>query len=179
MSKSFFLKRCAAVIILLSIAACSPQYDWRDVRGTNAPFKVLMPAKPASHSRPVNIGGTEVIMTMTAAEVDGVTFAVGVAELPDAAQAVSALNAMKMALVKNIAGTVKMQKSSSSTTPPRMTIDMEAVGAAGPDTDGHPRLLIVRLVAQDRRVYQALVVGREPAVSRDAVDTFLTSFEAR
>ena len=172
--------RLAAVALALTLSACTPKYDWREVRGTNTPFMVMMPAKPATYARPVNLDGLQITMTMTAAEVDDVTFAIGTAELPDAANAAAALNAMKIALVKNIGGTIKSEKSSVLAHSPSTVssqIDIEAIGAPGGNTGGQPRLLVARFVAIDKRIYQAVVVGREKAVTRDTIDTFLTSFK--
>ena len=182
----FFLRRCttiAAVAVLVTLAACSPKYDWREVRGTDAPFVVLLPAKPATLSRPIDLDGSKVTMTMTAAEVDGVTFAVGTAQLSDAAHAQAALSAMKAALVKNIGGTIKSEKTAAlapangAAKSQATAIDIEASGAPGRDAKGQPRMLVARFIAQDQRVYQVVVVGREKAVTRDAIDTFITSFK--
>ena len=155
---------CAALL-----AACSPKFDWREVRGSAAPFVVLLPAKPASHTRTVNLDGIEVPMTMTAADVDGTTFAVGTAELPDAARAQQALVAMKTALVRNIGGTVYKETSSAPGTVPA-TLEVEAAGAES-------RILLARFLANDKRVYQVIVVGKENTLSREAADTFFTSFK--
>ena len=151
---------CAAVL-----AACSPKFDWREVRGTSAPFVVLLPAKPATHTRSVNLDGISVDMTMTAADAGGVTFAVGTAELPDAAQAQHALTAMKTALVRNIGGTVRKE-----TAPAAGTLEVEAAG-----TDS--RLLLARFIARDKRIYQVIAVGKESALPPEAADTFFTSFK--
>ncbi len=158
---------CLACAVLLS--ACSPKLDWRETRGGNAPFVVLLPAKPASYTRPVNLDGLQVSMTMTAAEVDKVMYAVGTAELPDASQAPRALDAMKTALVKNIGGTVRQEKHSPPGAVP-MTADVEAGG-----TDS--RLLMARFLAQDKRIYQVVMLGKEDKVSREAADTFFSSFK--
>ena len=166
--------RLAIVIGTLTLSACAPKYDWREVRGTNAPFVILMPAKPATLSRAVDLGGNTVTMTMTAADINGVSFALGTAELPDAAKAQAALAIMKSALVKNINGSIRQEKSSSSTAN-NQDISIEAVGSAA---DGQSRLLAARFVARDKRIYQAVVLGREKDVTRDAIDTFLTSFKA-
>lgn len=165
---------CAAAMLTLS--ACNPTYNWREVRGVGAPYRITLPAKPSSFSRPVNLGGTQVTMTMTAAEVDDITFAVGSAELPDAAKAQGALAAMKTALVNNIGGTVRQEKLSGPAAAPT-EIQIEAIGAPGANTGGQPRALFARLIARGNRVYQVIVVGKEKAVSREAVDTFLTSFK--
>lgn len=159
----------AKVACIALLAACSPKFDWREVRGSAAPFVVLLPAKPASHTRAVNLDGIEVSMTMTAADVDGVTFAVGTAELPDEAKAQQALTTMKTALVRNIGGTVRKETSSAPGTIP-VTIDIEAAGAES-------RVLFGRFIANGKRVYQVIAIGKESALPREAADTFLTSFK--
>lgn len=162
--KSAFIIACAVFL-----AACSPKFDWREVRGSNPPFVVLLPAKPASHTRSINLGGSEVSMTMTAADVDGVTFAVGTAEMPDPAKAQESLAAMKTALVRNINGTVRKETSSAPGTAP-ITLEIEATGAES-------RVLFGRFVANGRNVYQVIAVGKESALPREAAETFLTSFK--
>ncbi|HYD78974.1 MAG TPA: hypothetical protein VEC06_04135 [Paucimonas sp.] len=171
MSGSFRLVLTAGAIALC-LAACTPRFDWREVRGTEAPYTVLMPAKPASHARPINLGGTQVVMTMTAAEVDGALFAVGTAVMPDAAAAGNALAAMKTALINNIGGTLKSEKAVAAAG--TATLELEAVGG-GPQ----PRLLFARLAASGTRVYQVVALGPEKALPREAVDTFLTSFQLK
>lgn len=160
-----------AVLIAFAtlLAACSPKFDWREVRGTSAPFVVLLPAKPASHTRSINLDGLEVSMTMTAADVDGVTFAVGTAQLPDEAKAQQALTAMKTALVRNIGGSIRKEKASAPGAIP-MSIEVEAAGAES-------RVLLGRFVANGRHIYQVIVVGKEQALSREAAEMFLASFK--
>lgn len=157
---------CIAVALLL--CACSPRYNWREIRGEGASYSIMLPAKPASHSRTINLDGNQVTMTMTAAEVDGVTFAVGTAELADAAKAASAVVAMKTALLKNIKGTVRREAAASAGS--NVSFELEAAGE-------QQRVLFARFLNRDRRVYQVLVTGKETAVPREAVDTFLASFK--
>ncbi len=171
------LLRLAAAAGVLLFAACSPKLDWREVHGANAPFVILMPAKPVTASRPIDLDGMPVTMSMTAAEVDGVSFALGTAELPDASKAQAALIAMKTAMVKNISGVVMHEKLLDPAGSQPATIELETRGTPGPDGAGEPRLLVARFAAKDKRVYQAVVLGHEKKVSREAVDTFLTSFK--
>lgn len=159
----------AAFIVL---AGCSPKYDWREVHGTDARFVVLLPAKPTTVSRQVNLDGMPVTMVMTAAEVGGVTFAIGSAELPDAGAAQLALLAMKRAMLNNIKGTIQSEKT-AATAPGSIATDIEATGSIG----GKPARLFARFAVKDKRVYQAIVLGPEQALSRDAADSFFTSFK--
>ncbi|MBP1208333.1 hypothetical protein JOD97_006425 [Duganella sp. 1411] len=160
-----------ALLMAAALSACSPQYDWRDYRANDAPYAVLFPAKPASQTRAIKLGELDVNMTMTAAEVDGVVFAVGSAQLADAARAPAALEAMKTALVNNIAATVT--KSAASASGAQTVLDVEAKG----NRNGEPMLLIGRFIAKDKRVYQVIVMGREKNIVRDTVETWFSSFK--
>lgn len=156
------------------ITACSPKFDWREVHGTSAPYVVVLPAKPAMFSRPIHFGVIAVIMDMVAAEVGGATFAVGSAELPEGAETGAALAAMKTALVNNIHGTIKSEKSSAGAGN-TMSIEVEAVGSR--NGSAQPVLMMARFVAQGRRVYQVLALGDEKSLPREATDVFFTSFK--
>lgn len=163
--------RCLTLAALaLLLAACSPKFDWRQVRGAPVPFEVLLPAKPASVTRPVDLNGVKVDMTMTAAEVDGVTFAVGAATLPDAAAAPAALAAMKTGLVRNINGSIRREAGNGAG-----PLELEAVGKTGPNAP--ELLLLARFVANNARVYQVLVLGPADSLPRDEADTFFSSFK--
>lgn len=166
------MRACAGVAIASLLLACSPKFNWRELRGAGAPYQIALPAKPASYARPVNLDGLQVTMTMTAAEVNDITFAVGAAEVADAAQAQKALQAMKSALVRNIGGKVTQEKSSAPGVAPQM-IEVEALGQS--------RLMLARFAAKGKYVYQVVVVGPEKSVSqaatREAADTFFTSFK--
>ncbi|RJG04816.1 hypothetical protein D3870_01175 [Noviherbaspirillum cavernae] len=161
----------ACIAAALALSACSPTLNWRQVQGSNAPYSVLMPAKPASFSRPVNLDGLQVTMTMTAAEVDDVSYAVGSAELADASQAPHALNAMKTAMVNNIKGTIRKEKVGGVATAPN-AIDIEAASADNP-----PTVLFARFTTKGKWVYQAIILGPEKSVTPEAVDTFFSSFK--
>lgn len=166
------LRRLIIACGLALLAACSPKYNWREAHGDKVPFTVLLPAKPASFSRQIDLNGTPVMMTMTAAEIDGVTFAVGAAELSDAAQTPKALESMRTALINNIGGTVR-----DTPVPGKADgdhgLDVSAAGVAR----GQPMMLMARLVAKDKRIYQVLIVGGDKAVTPENIETFFTSFK--
>lgn len=160
-----------ALLMAAALAACSPQYDWRDYRSNDAPYAVMFPGKPASQTRAIKLDDLDVNMTMTAAEVDGVAFAVGSAQLADAARTPAALEAMKTALVRNIGATVT--KSTSSAAGGQSVLDVEAKGSQ----NGESMLLIGRFIAKDTRIYQVIVMGREKNIVRDTVETWFSSFK--
>lgn len=90
----------------ISLSACSPAWDWREIRSEDAGFQVLLPAKPVSMSRPIELDGLKVTMTMTGARVGETTFTVGAVELPDASPATreKATAAMRAGMVRNLRG---------------------------------------------------------------------------
>ena len=168
------------IVLIALLTACTPSHDWREVHGTAAPFSVLMPAKPSTLARKIDLAGTPLTMTMLAAEVDGVTYAVGSIDLPDAAQAKVAIEAMKTAMVKNIRGTVLHEKAAdlgAGSAGAGQGSSMIELDALGTPPNGRPRLLLARFVAHHQHAYQVIVTGARKSVAREQADTFLTSFK--
>lgn len=161
--KTLFLSALACAVL----AGCSPTFNWRDHASVAAPYSVMFPDKPSSHTRNIDVGGMKVDMTMTAVDIDGITFAVGSAEAPDAAQALAALPAMKTALINNIGAKIKSEKASAT------TIDIDAAGLR----KGTPMRLTGHFEARGPRFYQVIVLGPEAQLSQENIDMFLTSFK--
>jgi len=155
----------------LLLAGCSPKYNWRDYASPDAPYRVMFPAKPSTFTRTIDLDGMPVAMTMTAAEIDGATFAVGAAEAPDAARAQAALEAMQVALVRNIGATVTSQKATADTD--RATRDVDASGTS----NGARMHLVGHFEARGKRFYQVIAIGRTDALPAEQVDQFITSFK--
>jgi len=155
-----------ALLAASLLAACNPTYNWREHTSQEGRYKILFPAKPATFTRAVDLDGLRVQMTMTAAEVDGATFAVGAATAPDPAHARAALPAMRQALLRNIGagdgGAPAVQDG----------LRVEATGAA----NGKPMRLHGRFEARGERVYQVIVLGPVNAAPPEQVDQFLSSF---
>lgn len=160
-----------ALLLAVALCACDPHYNWRDYQSKDASYAVLMPGKPATHTRNVQLGDITVAMTMTAAEVDDVVFAVGSAPLADAAQAPAALQAMQTALVRNIGAAVTSQATAADGA--GSIVNVEAKGLR----NGQPTLLIGRFIARDRRIYQVVVIGPERHIDRGQVAMFFDAFQ--
>ncbi|UUZ57575.1 hypothetical protein LP419_13635 [Massilia sp. H-1] len=121
----------------------------------------------------------KVNMTMTAAQIDNTTFAVGAAEAPDAERAEAALGAMKTALINNIGATVTSEKAARASSAANAAkarsaaIDIEAKGKR----NGVPMRLIGHFESRDKRFYQVIVMGPEKDMSKENIDMFLSSFK--
>lgn len=172
MTSSNILRWCArtGLIAAFCLAGCSPTYNWRDVVGEDGAYVAQFPAKPSSLTRHLRIGGVELDMQMTAAQADGVTFAVGTAKLPDAAQARALLGPLRQALIENLGahdGTVKPSTGAA------LDIDVQGTYL------GKPVRMLGRVQARGARIYQIVVLGQVDAVPPEHIEQFLTSFEAR
>lgn len=151
-------------LLTLTLSACSPQYNWRDYRSDDALYAALFPGKPATQTRGIKLDRLEVSMTMTATDIDGVVFAIGSAQLADAAQAPAAIEAMKTAMVNNIGGVMTGSKPAAN-------------GAQEIEASGQGRRLHARFLSKDRRIYQVVVIGSPQKIDPETVDTFFTSFK--
>lgn len=161
------LFKFAVIALVWTLTACSPKLDWREVRGTDAPFTVLLPAKPASFSREMELDGVRLNLHMTAADADGISFAIGYAKLDDAGKSAGVLTAMKAGMLKNIQANTSKELNQSGT-------DIEASGTR---QDGQAVKLVGRFVARGNWVYQVVLIGSAKALTPEVVDTFLTSFK--
>jgi hypothetical protein len=178
MAKNTFFSLLLPVLGACALSACNPEYNWRDYSSQAAPYRVMFPGKPDSHTRSVDLDGLKVDMTMTATEVDGVMFAVGSAEVPDPARAKAALAAMKTAMVRNLGATVTRESPAAATagaTAPAQGagIDIDASGSR----NGTPTRLLGHFEARGTRVYQVIVVGKASSMPAEQVKQFMSSFK--
>ncbi|MDY0965483.1 hypothetical protein [Massilia sp. CFBP9026] len=155
-----------ALLAASLLGGCNPTYNWREHTSQEGHYKILFPAKPATFTRAVDLDGLRVQMTMTAAEVDGATFAVGAAMAPDAVRARAALPAMRQALLRNIGA------DDDAAPAPQDGLRVEATGAA----NGKPMHLHGRFETRGERFYQVIVLGPANAAPPEQVDQFLSSF---
>jgi hypothetical protein len=158
-----------ALAFVCALAACSPTYNWRDYTSPDARYRVTFPAKPSSATRTIDLDGLQVSMTMTAAEVEGATFAVGAAEAPDAGRAQAALATMKLALLRNIGAPLPRAQAAPVAAG---TTQVDATGTG----HGGPMRLVGRFEARGTRFYQVIVIGRDKTVPPEQIEQFLTSF---
>lgn len=162
------------------VAACSPEYNWREVRPSEAGYSVMLPRKPESMTRAIQLDGIRTDMGMHGAQVGKTSFTAAVAPLPDAADATrqQALAAMRRGMVRNIRGRelsarpiqVDVVDASGQLRARIEGVEVEASGTVGED----PTRMLARFAALDDRAYQWVVLG--PSIDRDQATTFLESF---
>lgn len=165
-SETMLTKKILSTAAILMLLACSPQFDWREVRGSNAPFRVLMPAKPASFSREVQLAGLKLNMQMTAADAAGVNFAVGSVRLDEPGKAGIVAEAMKDGMLKNVQG--QITKTADS---PDGVVEVQ-----GKLPGGEAVTMAARFIIKGSRVYQVIVIGPARQLKQDIIDTYMSSF---
>ena len=86
-SKASIARVVLMLALLAVLAGCAPAYNWREVRPEAAPVAVMLPGKPASMSREIDLAGLKVTMNMVGAKVDEHSFTIAWIVLPPHAQA--------------------------------------------------------------------------------------------
>ena len=91
-----------ATLLLLALSACSPTFNWRELRLEGAPLQALMPCKPETAQRSVPLAGNPTALHLLACATEGLQFAIAWAELSDAAQVPLALASWRSASLQAI-----------------------------------------------------------------------------
>jgi len=169
-NKSFLMSLVATVFI--ACTGCSPNFNWREVQGTDPSYTVLLPAKPSTHSRAIDLDGLKVTMIMTATETNDINFAVASIKIDDAAQRHAALLAMQKAMLHNIHGDVAEQKVVALKDGTTMT----EIHATGKTSTGRHLSLFARFGEHGQDVFQVVALGSSDNLTSEIADTFLSSF---
>ncbi|MBC3883095.1 hypothetical protein H8K35_16985 [Undibacterium sp. LX40W] len=171
------LSKNFALFVLVALCACSPKFDWREVRNEDNSFQVLMPGKTASANRDINLNGVKATMYMTATDVQNISFSVAYVKLDEDGQdqetskkqQETAFEAMKTGMLNNIQG---QWKSDSSVTLPKNTLL-----AIGQRSNGQKLKMIARFEKKDAYLIQVIMLGEEKAFNSEIADMFFDSFK--
>jgi hypothetical protein len=181
---------CAAALclpLLLHLAACSPRFDWREIRQPDAGFVAALPGRPQTVTREIAFahpaGAVRAEMTMVSTGVDASLFAVGAVRLPPSAIGTPAALAVTLdwfrdGLLRNVRATTAVPGDAA---PPaglgRHTLRAaHAFTASGTAGSGRPARLAVRLYVVDDRLFQLVALGAEGEIPPQALETFFDSF---
>jgi len=153
------IRLAGALVALQLAAACSPTFNWREVRADGMPMRALMPCKPDAATRSVPLGGAPTPLHMRSCDAGGLTFTLAWAELGDAPAAAAALDGWRRAALAAI------QADPAQAAEPAAQLPLNVKGA--------DRLLGLRASGRDHRgqalQMQALHGSRGPAVFQAAV----------
>lgn len=166
----------AGVCAVLGLAACSPALDWRQLRPEGLGIEVTFPCRPASHARRVQLAGQPVSMVLHACSIDGMTFGLASAELPDVRQVDAALMELADAAVRNLSATLDTEDAADVA---GMTPSARArrVRLSGRLPDGRSVVEHAAFFARGARVYQATLLGN--GLPPEAVEVFFGGLKVR
>ncbi len=167
--------RCA-MPLLAALAACSPPFDWREVRVDEATLRAQFPCRPERRVREVPIEGTPLRMEMVTCSTEGITFAASHFAVRDPAGVSAAIDAVKAALVANLGGaapkTSAFQLAGMTPNPSTARLDV-----TGRRPDGEAVDLHTAFFTRGLRIYQLSVLGKAPPPQ--VVDTFFAGLVFR
>ncbi|MEP7281695.1 MAG: hypothetical protein ABI696_06925 [Rubrivivax sp.] len=171
----------AAVVLTAALggAACSPTFDWREVRADASGMQALLPCRPSPQTRRVRLAQAEVALTLVACRAGDVTWALAYADMEDPARVAAALAALREAAQKNFGGA----GASRAPTPPPLKVPGATPnpGAGrfavdGSLPDGQPVHAQYAVFTRGTWVFQATCVGA--ALPAEAVETFFDGLRA-
>jgi hypothetical protein len=167
----------AYTYLFLVICACSPKFDWREIHDTNGNFAILMPSKPVQFSRELGLDGQNLHLHMTAAETNGINFAVAYAKLDEEKMSLSEselqrthmVEAMKSGMINNIHG--------KNLEPISIGKSKDIIQVQGIDQNGKTVILVGRFFANGNTIFQVVVLSKDKAVQPEILENFFNSFK--
>ena len=125
-----------ALTLPLMLAACSPSFNWREVRPANTRLSLLLPCKPDKAQKMVPLGGQPTALNMLGCDAGGATFAVAVADLGDrgdASQVTSVLAVWQNLTLANMKAPLPGAPSAAPSIPPSQPTQKLALKLPGAD----------------------------------------------
>lgn len=165
-----------ACFILL--AACSPTQNWRVVAQGELGYSATFPDKPVSVTRELNLAGLRVPLTLQAAEVEGVYYAVGVVELASPASGLTGKGPeLQAALIQALANNVKAPPVQPDTKPWAGLNAVSWLQTEGTLPDGSKALALGRFFEHQGKLYEVLLVGPAQKVDAGTSTQFFSGFK--
>ncbi len=158
-----------AVVVLGALAACSPAFNWRDVRPDETALSLLLPCKPDIAQQTVPMGGRPTTLTLLGCDAGGATFAVAVADVTTAFALAGVLGqwqAVTLAGIKAPADTtaVPFNVPGARLSPPAVRVS--ALGRRG---DGSAVRSQALYFAHGTQVFQVVMLSSQPAPEAEEI----------
>ena len=162
-----------AWLALPLLAACNPTFNWRDVRPSGTQLALLMPCKPDAAQKTVPMAGQPTALSLLSCDTGGVTFAIAVADVKNAADVPRALAQWQVATLGNI---------KAAPNPPTATIKLKGlpsgavlVKAVGQRANGQPVSSQAAYFVQGSQVFQAVMYADK--ISPEVAETFFSGLK--
>jgi len=159
------LRRAASALLAAAcLAACSPEYNWRELDVADGRARAAFPARVQTEQRPIVLDGKELPFSLTAARVGQAVFAVGHAPLPtDPLQR----ERMRQALVASLYANMGARPPEPAK--PDDDIEIRA------DVNGQPTLLMARVRIYGDRLVEAVAAGPAQDLPPERASEFVRS----
>jgi hypothetical protein len=168
-SRMFFI----SLFALCTLAACSPQYNWRTVPNTDVGYMATFPDKPAQVTRTMDLIGLKVPLTLHAAQLEGMYFAVGTVPLQGelAAQGPALRGALAQAVANNIAAGQAELKPIQWLGKP-----VQEMSAQGKFPGGEAAFAQARFFEHQGVLYEVMLIGPGNGASADVATSWFGGF---
>lgn len=164
------LSTCALALLL---AACSPNYNWRELDVADGRVRAAFPARVQTETRQLALGGQTLSFSLTAAQVNGAVFGVGYAPLPAAVAAdPAARRALGEALMQSLYANLGRDAPQAL---PAYGQDIEVHGEAGEQAGW----LLARVWVTDSMLIEAVAAGTEASLPADRAHEFMNGVWVR
>ena len=171
----------ALVVSVVGLGACSPAFNWREVRVEPTALVALLPCKPDQGTREVVLGGQALSLHMLGCDVDTSTFAVSYIDLPDASQVPAVLAQWKAAMLSTMRATQTRELPATvkgvATAANGSALPLLLVQAQGTRPDGRAVVAQGVWFARDRQLFHAVMYADR--VNPDVADAFLSGLQLK
>lgn len=167
------LTALTALTTLTLLTACSPTFNWRDVRPDGTRLALLLPCKPDKAHKAVPIAGQQVEINLLNCDAGGVTFAVSTADVSDAAKTGAVLAQWQSAALINIKAALPVSRDAFVLQ--GLASGGVVVKATGQRSNGQAVNSHAVYFAQGSRIFQAVIYADK--IDPDVADTFFSSLK--
>lgn len=162
----------AAVLVGIGlVAACSPTFNWREVRAAPTRLKTMMPCKPDKAARPVPMAGRQVELEVLGCDTGGTTFAVMFADLGEPGRAGEALGQWKAATLANLHSASAQERPFRPPGGLQLSQSLQVL-ASGQRPDGSKVQSQAAYFAQGSQVFQAVIYADQ--IKPEVAETFFS-----
>ncbi len=162
-----------AAVAMAVLTACSPTFNWRDVRPDGTRLALLLPCKPDKAQRTVPMGSQPTDMNLLSCDAGGVTFAVSTADVQDAAKTATILAQWQSATLTHMKADAPVTRNAFKL--PGLASGAVLVKAMGQRANGQGVSSQAAYFAQGTQVFQAVMYADK--ISPDVADTFFSGLK--
>lgn len=169
------LRTFAAILVSGgALAACSPTFNWREVRPESTGLKAMLPCKPDKGARTVPMAGRDVSLEVLGCDVGGATFAVLSADIGDPVRTGEVLAQWKTATLANMRSASAQERPflppGALGLPQSLQVVASGQRANGSQVESHAAYF-----ARGSRVFQAVIYADQ--LKPEVADTFFSGLK--